>query len=125
MASERIRAMVADSLVPGEDETDVLHMIDVLAHARAATAGRPVAPRDEDDAAKVLCLIFDMVKTAAYRETVTDLRQVYRGIDQDSDLQRQFRASFSPRLLSTPDVREAIRLGPDALFELPAGMGAR
>jgi|SRR5580658_8118577 hypothetical protein len=125
MASERIRALVVDSLVPGEDEMDVLHLIDVLAGARAATAGRPVSPRDEDDAAKVLCLIFDMVKTAAYRETITDLRQLYRGVDKDPNLQQQFRASLSPRLLSTRDVRDAIRLGPEALFELPAGMGAR
>jgi hypothetical protein len=124
MASKAIRKAVRDSLKSlqsGESEADVVALIDILADARARAANRSVAAADEQYAGKILCVVFDPVKTNTHRDFVHQLRHDLRGVANSEVLQNVFEQSLTQELLTDPDVKDAITRGPDALFHLPAG----
>ena len=105
---------------PNEDPNDVFAMMQILAQARATVQGVPISDTHYSFAGKILCVIFDPVKTQEFSRSMASLRRAYRGIASDETAQSTFRGSLREDILSADNASQAIRAGSEALFYLPA-----
>lgn len=107
---------------PEENAGDVFMMMTILAGARAELRGEQTTSEDFDFAGTILCVIFDPIKFTAtgFADQAKSLRRAYRDIASSTSLQDTFRESLKPDLLSAENASEAIKVGVDSLFWLPA-----
>jgi hypothetical protein len=121
MASSGIREEVRNrlkSLRSGESESDVVSLVDILAQARAQAASRPMSSADEEYSAKILCIVFDPVKTNLHRDFVQQLRLSFRGVADSEALQNAFKESLTKEILTDVKLETAMDRGPEALFNV-------
>ena len=112
-----------ESKYPKENARDVFMMMTILAGARAELRGEELTTSaDFDFAGTILCVIFDPIKFTVtnYADNTKSLRRAYRDIASSTSLQDTFRESLKPELLSAENASEAIKVGVDNLFLLPA-----
>ena len=126
MNRNEVLQAIGDRLEPGERREDAMFLIDAVVAARAReTAG------ELELAGKILCLIFDPVKVAAYDygAAAKGLRKDYAGVAEEPSLQGAFRKSITGELLELDHIEQAVDLGIERLFvrdefEPPHGAGS-
>jgi hypothetical protein len=96
---------------------DAITMVSLLARRRRQIVNQEMNSAVEFGG-KVLCFIFDPVKSrnTAFVHAMRVVREPYRGIFLDPELQDDFEGSLSKEFLRAPTIGEAVELGARALF---------
>jgi hypothetical protein len=117
---ERIRARLS----PGEDELDVVEMIDLLSQRRAKF-GRHSPAESDAFAATILCILARPVKSEGYEREMREIRRAFSGIRHSGETRATFEGSLTPELLTARSADDAIRMGVAQLFAIEVPSGGR
>jgi len=124
MKAQNLLPSIRKAIPSDENPTDVVTMIDLLASARAAAAGRSPMEKDYRFAGKILCVSFDPVKTQAYRAELRLVRTHFRGISQDSTKAKRFTVALS-NTLAVENFRKAVGTPVHKLFAIESKLATK
>lgn len=116
MSGQAYSRDILASKSPLEHTADIIKMINLIAQQRCKIRGIRTREPHYSFAGKIICVIFDGAKNAAYREEASRFRLRFRGISMKILLQSQFVDSMQGSLLELDDPTEAIELGFEQLF---------
>ncbi len=103
---------------PGK--VDAQKMVEIVADAQRSAGVTP----NLKTISSIFCLFTDPVKTVAYRQQMLKLRELYKGLAQDEELQKKFRQAVELSAPQLRTVRTAVKLGVSKIV-LPAGRMGR
>ena len=112
---------IRSSLVAGEKYTDVWNMIQLIAYARAERMGSSTIEHFIYGGS-LICTIFEPLKLPGFVREARAFRLRFRGIAKDPEIAKEFRDTWTERLLESPNLESALEDGFDRLFRVERGM---
>ena len=104
---------------PDENPDDVIFMIEAIARRRADRLNTELTDEVYDFAAKVICVILDPVKSDAYQQAMSQVRETFKGIATSSSTAEAFAQAMTDELLIASSATEAIKAGVFQLLRVP------